>query len=595
MSDLSDVKRIFDIPPYQLGKYNLGTALAHRVTGTWESISSAEYVEKINTAARGLLRLGVKKGDKIGLVSANRMEWCILDQAVMKIGAVTVPVYPTVSQDDYLYIFNHSEIRFCFVADGFLYNKLSRIKNGMPHLEAIYSFDKAEGTVSWDTVLEKGRDMSAQEEVEAIASTILPDDVATLIYTSGTTGTPKGVLLSHDNILSNVKIALPRVQEIEGTRALSFLPLCHIYERTVNLAYQTLGCGVYFAKSTETIAADAMDAKPVIMMVVPRVVEKIYTKIVSKAEVLSGFKKAVFSWAVNLGMKYEPYHNTWFYRMRLAVARRLVFNKWKQAMGGHLRIMISGSSSLDAKLSRLFCAAGIILNEGYGLTETSPIISTNIYPNRGLRIGSIGRPFENLDVRIADDGEILVKGPSVMKGYYKDPERTAAAFDKDGYFMTGDIGHLSDGFLYITDRKKEMFKTSGGKYITPQPMENKLMQSRFIEQAMVVGDGRKHPAVIIEPDLEELKEWCGENGVLYTDAVTVLSDHRVNAMYRKIINEVNRTLGNWEKIRHFRLVPDRWSIEGGELTPTLKVKRRRLLDKYTALIDSIYEEENGAG
>ncbi|MDD4819213.1 MAG: long-chain fatty acid--CoA ligase [Flavobacteriales bacterium] len=592
MDDVSTIKRIFDVPEYQKNKYDLDVALAHRVKGTWEKISSTQYIDNINKVARSLIGYGIKKGDKIGLISSNRMEWCILDQAIMKVGGITVPVYPTISHDDYKYIFNHSEIRLCFVGDKNIYSKVEKVKTETPYLEAIYSFDQDGKMPYLEDFIQKYDSLTLQKDVDSMAESIKEDDIATLLYTSGTTGTPKGVVLTHKNILSNALASAPRVLEIEHTTALSFLPLCHIYERTVNLCYQVLGCGVYFAKSTETISQDAQDAHPHIMMVVPRVMERVYAKIMAKGEALKGIKKLIFFWAVREGKRFEPYHNNWFYRIRLALARKLVFNKWKEALGGKLEIIISGSSCLDPRLSRLFCATGMILNEGYGLTETSPIVSTNVYPNGGLRIGSIGRPLENLDVKIADDGEILVKGPSVMNGYYKDPERTAEVIDKNGYFHTGDIGHITDGFLYITDRKKEMFKTSGGKYITPQPMENRLGQSRFIEQAMVVGNGKQHPGVIIEPDMTELKAWCMLKGIDTSDVKTMLENTQVQSLYKKEINEVNKNLGGWEKIKRFRLVPDTWTVEGGDITPTLKLKRRRLMERYANLIAQMYSDED---
>ena len=589
MKSLDDVKRLFDISEYQRDKYDLPVALAHRIHGPWESISSREYVERIDRAACALLAAGVEKGDRVGLISSDRMEWCILDQAITKTGAITVPVYPTVSQDDFRYIFGHSAMRICFVSGKNIYAKVGAIRDELPALQGVYTLDRvADDVPCLEDFLETGDDPALRERLRAASQAVGEDDVATLIYTSGTTGTPKGVLLSHRNILSNDQAAIPLIAEIEGRHALSFLPLSHIFERTVNFCYQLLGCSVYFAKSVETLASDAQYAKPYIMMAVPRVVEKLYAKITAKGEALTGWKKKLFFWAVRLGMQYRPYENGLWYRMKLAVARRLVLGKWRDALGGELRIMISGSASLDPRLCRLFCATGIVLNEGYGLTEAAPIVSTNIYPGRGLRIGSIGRPFRNLDVKIADDGEILVKGPSVMLGYYKSPEQTAEVIDADGYLHTGDIGHLEEGFLYITDRKKELFKTSGGKYITPQPIENALMQSRYIEQAMVVGNGQEHPAVIIEPDFEELRLWCEQNGVAAGEIADVIREKAVEDLYKTLVTGVNKTLGNWEKVRHFRLVADVWTTEGGELTPTLKIKRRRLHEKYADLIAGIY-------
>lgn len=590
MNSLDQVRRLFDISIYQRDRYDLDTALAHRARGEWESISSRQYVERIDRAARALVAAGIEKGDRVGIISSNRIEWCVLDQAITKAGAITVPVYPTLSKEDMQYIFEHSAMRLCFVASKNLYAKVENIRHLVNTLEGIYVLDPSGDLPTLEDFLHEGDNPALQETVDRRAAEADENDVATLIYTSGTTGKPKGVRLSHKNILSNDKICIPRITEIERKHALSFLPMSHIYERTVNYCYQLLGCSIFFAKSTDTIAIDALHARPYIMMVVPRVVERLYAKISAKGEALKGWRKDIFDWAVRLGMRYRPYENSLGYRIKLAVARRLVFDKWRAALGGELRIMISGSASLDARLCRLFCAAGIVLNEGYGLTETSPIVSTNVYPNRGLRIGSIGRPLENLDVRIGEDGEILVKGPSVMLGYYKEPELTAEAFDQDGYLHTGDIGHLEDGFLYITDRKKELFKTSGGKYITPQPIENALMQSRYIDQAMVVGNGKEHPSVILEPDFGELALWCEQRGIPTGDRTAMTSDEQVLALYKGLVHEVNKNLSNWERLRHFRLVADQWTTEGGELTPTLKIKRRRLTEKYAGLIADIYQE-----
>lgn len=591
MNSLDQVRRLFDISIYQRDRYDLDTSLAHRARGEWESISSRQYVERIDRAARALVAAGIEKGDRVGIISSNRIEWCVLDQAITKAGAITVPVYPTLSKEDMQYIFEHSAMRLCFVASKNLYAKVENIRHLVNTLEGIYVLDPSGDLPTLEDFLHEGDNPALQETVDRRAAEADENDVATLIYTSGTTGKPKGVLLSHKNILSNDKICIPRITEIERKHALSFLPMSHIYERTVNYCYQLLGCSIFFAKSTDTIATDALHARPYIMMVVPRVVERLYAKISSKGEALKGWRKSIFDWAVRLGMRYRPYENSLGYRIKLAVARRLVFDKWRAALGGELHIMISGSASLDARLCRLFCAAGIVLNEGYGLTETSPIVSTNVYPNRGLRIGSIGRPLENLDVRIGEDGEILVKGPSVMLGYYKEPKLTAEAFDQDGYLHTGDIGHLEDGFLYITDRKKELFKTSGGKYITPQPIENALMQSRYIDQAMVVGNGKEHPSVILEPDFGELALWCEQRGIPTGDRTAMTSDEQVLALYKGLVHEVNKNLSNWERLRHFRLVADQWTTEGGELTPTLKIKRRRLTEKYAGLIADIYQED----
>jgi long-chain acyl-CoA synthetase len=566
-------------------------AFGHRVNGPWKTISSQEWLDDVNTVARAFVNYGIKKGDKIAIVSGNRIEWQVLDQAILKAGAISVPVYPTISIDDYKYIFNHSEIRLCFTSDKGLYNKILKVKDDTPALEGVFTFDAGEGMPSWKEFVEKYDDVTLQEKLEEVASTVEEDDVATLIYTSGTTGTPKGVQLTHRNILTNAIVAMPLVAEVEEKVALSFLPLCHVFQHTVDVAYQLLGCSIYYAKSTETIATDAQTVHPVVMMVVPRVIERIYAKVIAKGQALKGIKKAIFFWAVSVGRKYKPYSKNVFYNAQLWVARKLVFNKWREALGGDLNLIISGSSALDPRLSRLFCATGMMLNEGYGLTESSPIISTNIYKGKGLKIGSIGRPLPCNEVKIAEDGEILVKGPCVMKGYYKDPERTAEAIDSDGYLHTGDVGYLKGGFLYITDRKKEMFKTSGGKYITPQPMEIRLCRSKYIEQAMVIGDSRQHPGVIIEPDMAELKAWCQAEGIDTSDLKAMVAHEKVQKLYRGEVNEVNKKLSSWEKMKRFHVVTDTWTVDNKLITPTLKLKRKNLMELYASEIAEMYKDE----
>ena len=591
MKELSQVKRLFDISQYQRDRYNRPVAFGHRVNGPWKTISSQEWLDDVNTVARAFVNYGIKKGDKIAIVSGNRIEWQVLDQAILKAGAISVPVYPTISIDDYKYIFNHSEIRLCFTSDKGLYNKILKVKDDTPALEGVFTFDAGEGMPSWKEFVEKYDDVTLQEKLEEVASTVEEDDVATLIYTSGTTGTPKGVQLTHRNILTNAIVAMPLVAEVEEKVALSFLPLCHVFQHTVDVAYQLLGCSIYYAKSTETIATDAQTVHPVVMMVVPRAIERIYAKVIAKGQALKGIKKAIFFWAVSVGRKYKPYSKNVFYNAQLWVARKLVFNKWREALGGDLNLIISGSSALDPRLSRLFCATGMMLNEGYGLTESSPIISTNIYKDKGLKIGSIGRPLPCNEVKIAEDGEILVKGPCVMKGYYKDPERTAEAIDSDGYLHTGDVGYLKGGFLYITDRKKEMFKTSGGKYITPQPMEIRLCRSKYIEQAMVIGDSRQHPGVIIEPDMAELKAWCQAEGIDTSDLKAMVAHEKVQKLYRGEVNEVNKKLSSWEKMKRFHVVTDTWTVDNKLITPTLKLKRKNLMELYASEIAEMYKDE----
>ena len=502
---MNTITRLFDFPHYQLEKYNLDKALITKYNGEWVATSTKEYVEKANQISRGLLRLGVKPNDKVAIISSNnRTEWNIVDIGVLQIGAQDVPIYPTISQEDYEYVLNHSESMYCFVSDDEVLQKVNNIKGNVPSLKGVYSFTDLDGCDSWNKVLELGKDDSNQEEVEKIMASVKEDDLATLIYTSGTTGRPKGVMLSHKNVVSNALHSSTRFPIVDGeTKALSFLPVCHIYERMLMYLYQYRGVGIYFAESLETISDNLKEVKPDVMTAVPRLLEKVYDKIIAKGTDLTGIKKKLFFWAVELGLKYEPYEaNGWWYEKKLGIARKLIFSKWQEALGGNLKVIASGSAALQSRLARVFNAAGISVMEGYGLTETSPVVSVNDVRDRGFKIGTVGKMIPETEVKIAEDGEILVKGPQVMMGYYKDEEKSKEVL-QNGYFHTGDIGEIDgEGFLRITDRKKEMFKTSGGKYVAPQVIENAMKQSRFIEQIMVIGDGEKMPAAFVQPNFE---------------------------------------------------------------------------------------------
>ncbi|MCB0375470.1 MAG: long-chain fatty acid--CoA ligase, partial [Sinomicrobium sp.] len=496
--------RIFDLVYFISEKFDVDSVLATKKAGIWVKTAPEAYIAEANTISRGLLRLGVEKDDKIAVIaSSNRTEWHILDMGLLQIGAQNVPLYPTVSEQDYEYILNHSEAGYCFVSDAELLAKVNAIKANVPSLKAVYTFDEVEGAKNWNEVLDLGEDNSNQDAVEARKNSIRPDDLATVIYTSGTTGRPKGVMLSHKNIVSNVIASAKRIPLDPGEKTLSFLPVCHIFERMTIYLYHYLGLSVHFAESLDSIGDNLREVKPHMITVVPRIMEKLYDKIYAKGATLTGLKKKLFFWAVKVGSSYEPYgKNGWWYGVKLGIARKLIFSKWKAALGSNLRLAISGSAPLQPRLSRIFAAAGIPTMEGYGLTETSPVVSVNEQKNNGWKIGAVGKPIDDIEVKIAEDGEILCKGPNIMLGYYKEPERTAEAV-KDGYFHTGDIGEIDkDGFLKITDRKKEIFKTSGGKYIAPQLIENELKQSRFIEQIMVIGEGEKMPAAFIQLNFE---------------------------------------------------------------------------------------------
>ncbi|MDP2524799.1 AMP-dependent synthetase/ligase [Maribacter dokdonensis] len=589
---MQKVTRLFDFPYYQLEKHALDKALVSKKNGKWISTSTQEYINKANAISRGLLRLGVQPNDKIAVISlTNRTEWNIMDIGILQLGAQNVPVYPTISEEDYAYVLNHSEAKYCFVSCGEVHEKVAAIKDQVPSLKNIYSFDDLSDCESWEKVLVLGEDTTNQNEVDRLKDEVSPDDLATLIYTSGTTGRPKGVMLSHNNLVSNAIESSKRFPIVDGeTKALSFLPLCHVYERMLIYLYQFRGVTIYYAESLDKISDNLKETSPHVMTAVPRLLEKVYDKIYAKGTELTGIKKKLFFWAVELGLKYEPYgKNGWWYETQLSIARKLIFSKWKEGLGGNLSLIASGSAALQPRLSRIFNAAEFGLMEGYGLSETSPVISVNDMRVGGFKIGTVGKPIDRTEVKIAADGEICIKGPQVMMGYYKDPEKTKEVI-VDGYFLTGDIGELdSEGFLKITDRKKEMFKTSGGKYVAPQLLENRFKQSRFIEQIMVVGEGEKMPAALIQPDFEFLKEWAAIHKIDIKTNSDIIKNEQVLARYQQEIDEANEKFAKWEKVKQFRLTPDIWSIDGGHLTPTMKLKRKVIKEKYISLYNDIYE------
>lgn len=586
------ITRLFDFPYYQQETYDLPVALATKKNGVWEKTSSSDYIAKANAVSRALLQMGVKKDDKIALItSTNRTEWNIMDIGILQTGAQNVPIYPTIAEEDYEYILNHSGSIYCFVSDTEVLQKVNAIKANVPTLKEVYTFDEIAGAKHWSELLALGGDESNQAEVEAIKDSIKEDDLATIIYTSGTTGRPKGVMLSHKNIVSNVLDSAPRIPFDAGkSTALSFLPICHIFERMILYIYQYYGVSVYFGESIEKISDNLKEVRPTVITAVPRLLEKVYDKIYAKGGELTGIKKKLFFWAIDLGLKYEPYGaNGFWYEFQLKIARKLIFSKWKEGLGGRLDLMVSGSAALQPRLTRVFAAAEIPVMEGYGLTETSPVIAVNDIRNKGFKIGTVGKVIRNVEVKIAQDGEILCKGPNVMLGYFKDPEKTAEAL-QDGYFYTGDIGEIdSEGFLKITDRKKEMFKTSGGKYIAPQLIENAMKQSRFIEQIMVVGEGEKMPAAFIQPNFEFVKEWAKIHKITLGSTNKEISKNPdVVKRIDNEIEEINKKFGHWEQIKRFELTPDVWSIDGGQLTPTLKLKRKIIKEIYKDLYVKIY-------
>ncbi|QMU64843.1 MAG: AMP-binding protein [Flavobacteriaceae bacterium] len=587
------ITRLFDFPYYAEKKFNLEKAFVTKYNGMWKATSSKEYIAQANAISRGLLRLGVKPNDKIAVISTNnRTEWNIVDIGILQVGAQNVPIYPTISKEDYAYILNHSEAIYCFVSDETILEKLNQIK-ASTQLKDVFTFDEIAGEKSWTTVLKLGEDNANKSELEERKASISPESLATLIYTSGTTGKPKGVMLSHDNIVSNVLASDKRVPLKKGdTVSLSFLPVCHIFERMILYLYQYCGISIYFAESIEAMSDNLKEVKPHVMTAVPRLYEKVFNKIYSRGEALSGSKQKLFYWAIKLALKYEPYGaNGWWYEKKLRIARKLIFSKIKEGLGGRLDLMVSGSAALQPRLTRFFAAAGMPIMEGYGLTETSPVISVNDRRNGGFRIGTVGRVIDNVEVKIAADGEILVKGPNVMQGYYKDPKKTKEVMT-DAYFHTGDIGQIcKDRFLKITDRKKEIFKTSGGKYIAPALLEAELKQSRFIEQAMVVGENEKMPAALIQPNFIFIKDWIERKGfTIGTSHKEIAHSDKVKERIQKEIDICSTKCGKWEQIKKFELTPDEWSIDGGHLTPTMKMKRKIIKEIYCDLYERIYRE-----
>lgn len=589
---MTTITRLFDFPYHQLEKYNIPDALVTKYNGTWTKTSTEEYIAKVNAISRALLNMGVLKDDKIAVISTNnRSEWNIMDIGVLQTGAQNVPIYPTISEDDYEYILNHSESIYCFVSDVEVLRKVNLIKHKVLKLKEVFSFDDIPGCKNWSELLQSGKDESNQNVVEDRKNNVKTEDLATIIYTSGTTGRPKGVMLSHQNIVSNVLGSEKRIPFNAGkTRALSFLPICHIFERMVVYLYQYYGVAIYFAESIEKLSDNLKEVHPHVITAVPRLLEKVYDKIYAKGTALTGIKRKLFFWAIDLGLRFEPYGaNGFCYEFQLKIVRKLIFSKWKQGLGGNLELMVSGSAALQPRLARIFAAAQIPVVEGYGLTETSPVIAVNDMRNGGFRIGTVGRVIDNVEVKIAPDGEILCKGPNVMMGYYKDEEKTAEAM-QGGYFHTGDIGEFDkDGFLKITDRKKEMFKTSGGKYIAPQLLENAMKQSRFIEQIMVIGDGEKMPAAFIQPNFDFVKDWANLHHLnIGSTNQEIVTNEKVIQRIQEEVTCQNEKFGNWEKIKAFELTPDVWSIQGGHLTPTLKLKRKVLMELYKPLYEIIY-------
>ena len=587
------VKRIFDLlDNYRECFPDKIDAFAKKEGEQWITYSSEQYLTYSNFISYALLENGLKKNDCVISISNNRPEWNFLDMGLAQIGAVHVPLYPTINAKSYDYIIQHCQPVAIFVSDQILYEKIEPLLADHPSVKLVYSFEKIKAVAHWTRLLEAGEKAEAnlKSELTAIKESIQPDDLATIIYTSGTTGNPKGVMLSHNNFMSNVLASAARLSLDSSHKTLSFLPINHVYERMVNYQYQYKGVSIYYAESMDTIGDNLRELKPHGFATVPRLLEKVYDKIMAKGKSLPFIKKSIFLWAVKLGSKYELNRaNGSWYEFKLKIARKLIFSKWQEALGGNIMFMCSGGAALQVRLERLFWAAGIPVQEGYGLTETSPIIAANQNSYPDVKFGTVGPVLKGVEVKIADDGEILARGPNIMLGYYKNPELTKQVIDEDGWFHTGDIGCWEDDrFLKITDRKKEIFKTSGGIYIAPQVIENRLKESPFIDQNIVIGEFKRFPSVIISPDFEFLKEYCKRKKIPFESPEDVIFNQKIQVRIWKEVQKMNVNLDRPKKIKSFRLVADVWTPESGELSPTLKLKRKVLKNKYQLLIEEIY-------
>ncbi len=584
------VTRIFDLLPYYEQTFQpKSDVLSGKENGRWTGYSIQDYRTKVDAISYALLRLGVGPGDKIATISVNMPEWNFMDMGILQTGAVHVPIYPTISESDYQYILNHSGVKYVFISGADLYRKVKDILPGIGHIADWYAFREIEGVKKLDSLIEMGLAHADPVLLQQRKDSVKATDTATLIYTSGTTGNPKGVMLSHNNLLSNVAAVHHIFPVDEHCRALSYLPLCHVYERMNIYTYHYLGVSIYYAENMGTIADNIREVSPEILTTVPRLLEKVYDKILSKGMKTSGLKRKIFLWALNLGHRFEPFDgNGFIYKAQLWLANRLVFNKWREALGGRMRVIVSGGAALQPRLIRIFTAAGIPVLEGYGLTETSPVIAVNTLDKKGIKPGTVGQVISNVQVNISEEGEILVKGPNVMQGYFKSPELTAAVMDDQGWFHTGDKGVLEQGYLRITGRIKEIFKTSMGKYISPALIENKFKESPFIDGIFVVGENQKFAAALIVPDFDHLRSWCRKQGLTYSTDTEMIQTKEVKLCIKREIDQLNKHFGDFEQIKKFDLIDHEWSVATGELTANLKLKRAFICEKYQVKIAALF-------
>jgi long-chain acyl-CoA synthetase len=581
-----NITRVFDLLKYNLEKFPKDEFISGKIKGAWKKYSTKDFCDTTDQLSRGLIRLGALKGDRIAVMSHNRPEWNITDFAITQIGAYQVPLYPTLPEHDIKFILENAEVSILFVSDETLYQKIRSVLSSSDRLIRVYTFEDVADVANWMEVVNDGA-ANTNIDLEPWRDAVDPGDILTLIYTSGTTGTPKGVMLTHNNLISNFKAGSILVPA-EVKKGLSFLPLCHVYERMIIYMYIYKDVAIYYAESMETIVADIQFVKPNIFCTVPRLLEKVYDKIIEKGKALTGIKKRIFFWALELGEQFET-EKDWLYHLKLGIARKLVFSKWREALGAEIIVIVSGGAALSPRLNRIFWAAGLFVVEGYGLTETSPVISSNCLGK--MMFGTVGLPLNDVEVKIAPDGEVLTRGPHVMKGYYKRDDLTAETIDAEGWFHTGDIGELvGEGFLKITDRKKEMFKTAGGKYIAPQLLENKYKESTLIEQIMVLGENRKFPSALIVPNFAALKLWCEGKGIAYTSNEEIIKDSQVIEKFNQEIINGSVEFGKWEQVKRFALLSKEWSIEGGEFSPKLSLKRKVILDKNKDIIEKMYKD-----
>jgi len=587
-----EVSRIFDLLPYYKNKFKpKEDVLAGKEDGKWIKYSIDQYIEIANNISYAFLKLGVKKGDKIATITPNRPEWNFLDMGILQIGAVHVPIYPTISESDYKYILNQAEVKFVFVSGKELLKKIEHLLPDLPSIKDIYTFKQIDETKHLDNLIEMGKTNSDPKKLEEVSQTTEPDDISTLIYTSGTTGNPKGVKLSHHNILSNV-FGVKHIFPMDETcKCLSYLPVSHVYERTNLLVYMYLGVSIYYAENMGAIADNLRELKPEMFTTVPRLLEKVYDKIMNKGRKLKGIQKSIFFWAVNLGLNYDLSGKSTFYTLQLNLANKLVFSKWREALGGNIRVIVSGGAALQPRLARIFTSANIEILEGYGLTETSPIIAVNTLEKGGRKFGTVGKPMKDVHVKIAEDEEILVTGPNIMKGYYKNPHMTAEAIDREGWFHTGDLGRIEpEGHLRITGRKKALFKTAMGKYISPEHIENKLVESPFIDSALVVGENQKFAAALIVPGVIHLRSWCSVKKIKYANDKEMTNLPEVKKRIQKEVMIMNRELGSSEQIKKFHIMDTEWTIETGEVSANLKLRRKYIFTKYEDVIHGLFNK-----